>query len=227
MNEEYQMKFKFLKSALTGVFLVVGSYANASLIIQNGPETVYDVYENFDNPSLPNHTDVTNQFAASGVTFDMVNGGEWILNGCSGQYGGGSGSENVLNTFDAPCTSGPLSNLSWSIFFDSDVTSVTMHVGFSGANPTNSQLQTVLDGVVIGSYAFTDNNFWMSTLPSYFKLSDAQFDEIRYVSTAAHQYTALESISYTRHTNVPEPSTLAIFALGMIGLASRRFKKQA
>jgi hypothetical protein len=28
-------------------------------------------------------------------------------------------------------------------------------------------------------------------------------------------------------SNVPEPSTLAIFALGMIGLASRRFKKQS
>jgi len=28
-----------------------------------------------------------------------------------------------------------------------------------------------------------------------------------------------------RSTDVPEPSTLAIFALGMIGLASRRFKK--
>lgn len=28
-------------------------------------------------------------------------------------------------------------------------------------------------------------------------------------------------------TTVPEPSTLAIFALGMIGLASRRFKKQS
>ena len=30
-----------------------------------------------------------------------------------------------------------------------------------------------------------------------------------------------------RTTVVPEPSTLAIFALGMIGLASRRFKKQS
>jgi len=27
-------------------------------------------------------------------------------------------------------------------------------------------------------------------------------------------------------TEVPEPSTLAIFALGIMGLASRRFKKQ-
>ena len=28
-------------------------------------------------------------------------------------------------------------------------------------------------------------------------------------------------------TNVPEPSTLAIFAFAMIGLASRKFKKQS
>ena len=31
----------------------------------------------------------------------------------------------------------------------------------------------------------------------------------------------------TQTTSVPEPSTLAIFALGIIGLASRRFKKKA
>ena len=30
----------------------------------------------------------------------------------------------------------------------------------------------------------------------------------------------------TNATNVPEPSTLVIFALGIMGLASRRFKKQ-
>lgn len=32
---------------------------------------------------------------------------------------------------------------------------------------------------------------------------------------------------YVRTIDVPEPSTIAIFALGMIGLASRRFKKQS
>ena len=34
-------------------------------------------------------------------------------------------------------------------------------------------------------------------------------------------------VLYNDAVNVPEPSTLAIFALGMIGLASRRFKKQS
>jgi len=36
-----------------------------------------------------------------------------------------------------------------------------------------------------------------------------------------------ETLATTTQTNVPEPSTLAIFALGMMGLASRRFKKQS
>ncbi|WP_310649977.1 PEP-CTERM sorting domain-containing protein [Colwellia sp. MB02u-14] len=33
--------------------------------------------------------------------------------------------------------------------------------------------------------------------------------------------------STKEYLDVPEPSTLAIFALGMIGLVSRRFKKQS
>ncbi|MBA6293637.1 PEP_CTERM-anchored TLD domain-containing protein [Colwellia sp. MB3u-70] len=37
----------------------------------------------------------------------------------------------------------------------------------------------------------------------------------------------LETVTFAQATDVPEPSTLAIFALGMIGLASRRFKKQS
>jgi hypothetical protein len=40
------------------------------------------------------------------------------------------------------------------------------------------------------------------------------------VATVVYDYTAAAM-------PVPEPSTLAIFALGMIGLASRRFKKQS
>jgi hypothetical protein len=37
----------------------------------------------------------------------------------------------------------------------------------------------------------------------------------------------LETLTFAPANDVPEPSTLAIFALGMIGLASRRFKKQS
>ena len=34
-------------------------------------------------------------------------------------------------------------------------------------------------------------------------------------------------VEYNNSVNVPEPSTFAIFALGMMGLASRKFKKQS
>ena len=43
----------------------------------------------------------------------------------------------------------------------------------------------------------------------------------------AHKDYGVNVTFNTRVANVPEPSTLAIFAFGMIGLASRRFKKQS
>jgi hypothetical protein len=50
------------------------------------------------------------------------------------------------------------------------------------------------------------------------------FDELEVVSTG--RAAEFDNI-VNRITAVPEPSTLAIFALGLMGLASRRFKKQA
>ena len=51
-----------------------------------------------------------------------------------------------------------------------------------------------------------------------------KIDDVRVFDTALSQS---DVTSLYRATEVPEPSTLAIFALGMIGLASRRFKKQS
>ena len=38
---------------------------------------------------------------------------------------------------------------------------------------------------------------------------------------------AIDNVSLSNNANVPEPATFAIFALGIIGLASRRFKKKS
>ncbi|ASP47562.1 PEP-CTERM sorting domain-containing protein [Cognaticolwellia beringensis] len=48
-----------------------------------------------------------------------------------------------------------------------------------------------------------------------------------FTALAGTSSTTFISSSFVDSTSVPEPSTLAIFALGMIGLASRRFKKQS
>ena len=37
---------------------------------------------------------------------------------------------------------------------------------------------------------------------------------------------AIDDVKLSNNVNVPEPSTFAIFALGMVGLASRKFKKE-
>ena len=47
-----------------------------------------------------------------------------------------------------------------------------------------------------------------------------------WASQVANNQDVYFSVAITA-TDVPEPSTLAIFALGMLGLASRRFKKQS
>jgi len=47
------------------------------------------------------------------------------------------------------------------------------------------------------------------------------------VSVYDHALSQAEVSALYSATDVPEPSTLAIFALGMMGLASRRFKKQS
>ncbi|GHE88523.1 PEP-CTERM sorting domain-containing protein [Thalassotalea profundi] len=47
------------------------------------------------------------------------------------------------------------------------------------------------------------------------------------VSPIGASYMLVRDVNKDVNVNVPEPSTLAIFALGIIGLASRRFKQQS
>jgi hypothetical protein len=50
---------------------------------------------------------------------------------------------------------------------------------------------------------------------------------VEYKAWNANNPASWMNHALVRQVDVPEPSTLAIFALGMIGLASRRFKKQS
>lgn len=50
-------------------------------------------------------------------------------------------------------------------------------------------------------------------------------DSVKFTTTTAGSGISVDNINVIQ--KVPEPTTLAIFALGMIGLVSRRFKKQS
>jgi len=75
------------------------------------------------------------------------------------------------------------------------------------ASPLGEHWMFALQAQTGNGYVFLNHNF--------------RIDEH---SQTENGYTGIQVVAMT---NIPEPSTLAIFALGMIGLASRRFKKQS
>ncbi len=79
--------------------------------------------------------------------------------------------------------------------------------GFNGVGPQDSLIPP-LKGEEVITAVFANTGSFSGVLPA----------------VAAHTVPVINVFGPT--PEVPEPSTLAIFALGVIGLASRRFKKQ-
>lgn len=219
------MKNKFLKGLTAGLGLAIGGFANAGLIIDTTAGSNFDVFENFDSTTIANYDEITDQFSSSGLNFSMTTG-NFIYNGCSGEYDGSGNTENALNSFRPTCSAGN-DPLNWSIQFDDEVNLVSMHAGFANVDTSNAYLQTLLRGTIVATYTFAANDFGVDVSENQYHISEFAFDELRFVSDENRKYTFIESIGYNRVTNAPEPSTLAILALGLIALASRKFKKHA
>jgi len=95
----------------------------------------------------------------------------------------------------------PIWDNQWSATFDSEVSLLT------GKNSIHAQY-------AIGRFQATDIKQVISAVGHPYVIAPAL--QVRELSDNTASAQA-----------VPEPSTLAIFALGLMGLASRRFKKQA
>ncbi len=105
--------------------------------------------------------------------------------------------------------------------------------GFSGTTDFISAILKYPDGGVTSLLEVFDiNNVLLSSTSvtggdTFISLAQNGISSFRF-SWSSDDVVGLESISFNEITSapVPEPSTLAIFALGIMGLASRRFKKQ-
>lgn len=83
-------------------------------------------------------------------------------------------------------------------------------------------------GAFLGSFLATASGLTTSSAQTFgFSAVSTQFLHIDIITTDGGAAPGIGEIAFRGAMVVPEPSTLAIFVLGMIGLASRRFKKQS
>jgi hypothetical protein len=108
-------------------------------------------------------------------------------------------------------------SLNANIYYNENGTRQVGENIWTGINPGGQFPYTVLGGgveaIVAWNSGTSSNRYWLRN-----------GDES--VSDSYSMYAA-SSVGTKGAANVPEPTTLAIFALGLLGLVSRRFKKQA
>lgn len=229
------MKNKLLNSALVGLLLSISSFANANLMfvtsLNQQDVTPVAGQQNYTGQLGDDFTVNQDIWITSVGAFDHLGDGTfgdlyWQLFDVSS--GNLLYSTTITATGTRPVGSGIADNYVWldlaqSIQLDANTVYSAVAYGFDDVdrnfntafapnNPLNVGYNTIgLTAPATGS-ARWDGAF--GTLP---------INAGNALSTQPYHFGAA-NFKYT--TEVPEPSTLAIFALGMIGLVSRRFKKQ-
>jgi len=205
------MKNKLLKGLVSSLALVVCGFANASLI-EADYATGNDNLAVFDDSTGLTWLDAS---LTVGMTFD-----EALI-----QY---EGFRLATNTEVEQM---------YSSFFSE------FNVNIDNINNGNYSLSTAQTNQLLNWTSLFGESPDLNWNPSYLRYLDE--DNIgrlvgnRYVSNSSWYFAGLENtetwnnpgnymgVAMVRVTDVPEPSTLAMFALGLMGLASRKFKKQA
>ena len=210
------MKFKLLNAALAGIILSASclvNVANAELI-------------NID---------------FSGVGGTLTDGTTYTLAGGYSTFGNGFriSNETLVITFSNTVNFQILSNSSdahaWNNIADG-----TVDFGVTGgtlgllADPDSEIFSTVGDGTANLEFSFRYEGSGPKGPHGDDYIAANQNWIVGGTTTSTLIITHTPNIPNTSSfeilaegVSVPEPSTLAIFVLGMIGLASRRFKKQA
>jgi len=221
------MKFKFLNVALVGVVLTVSSFANATLI--------KFTYESVSFDTISSEIDVNDPLF---LTTDTISGsilvqidGELKYNT---QYDIASSLYvlDVLDVLEYDFEAGGI-RIKSSVPDGTERFTFLIDAGgavqFSSIYIGNGKFEEIGDeqsfiNVVSAKYAVAERKRCLGLNPrgGYCEFFD------RSSKAVALSRVSLERsrpVGYWSFAEVPEPSTLAIFALGMIGLALRRFKK--
>ncbi|MEW6995267.1 PEP-CTERM sorting domain-containing protein [Colwelliaceae bacterium MEBiC 14330] len=216
------MNLKMLKATVAGLVLSVSCFANAGLIIQ-----------------------------ADSVTTNMGEySATYLANDAIDQSGLSIGYTSGVSDFDTYLSLNPTHIADSNTWFSSvGVSSGYFDLSLGGMFNISSlalwnESQTSGQGVnTFNLYAANNIDFNASTLlGSFAAIEGTQTAQVfNFSNTLASHFrievlsnhgssccTGIMEIAFEKSvTDVPEPSTLAILALGVMGLTSRRFKKQA
>lgn len=138
--------------------------------------------------------------------------------------------DSVVFSYDVTFSGTIVDNL--CVFFSDCDGTRTLQIGFNGSNDLDSvfidnnqfSYGLLLNVNDVVNFSTSDFTSWTSLLTPLSVSTSCSGDCFNGLGNAQLSGTATLSYEYTE---VPEPSTIAIFALGLMGLASSRFKKQS
>jgi hypothetical protein len=220
------MKLKFLKTVMTSLTLTIITFANithAGLI----PSGIHNDVE---------YNTVVNDWGWDVIYRDDYSACDLGNTECrfNDILSGVKGSDFVMFASIADNSSqfDVLASALWS-----DISTFTLRNAVHAANGTNWYFNNLSVGFTAIGTTIEQASADINGLTDRFRLSwhsgGVEGDVTMYYgwrsgnNIGLNLSTAFDRVILVKRAEVPEPSTLAIFALGMMGLASRRFKKQS
>lgn len=214
--------------AFSGVVLVVSGFANAGLISISASNLASDS-TNLDFEAALSGAISSNNvyFQNFGLTsVDLIGnfnnlGDQWN----SGTDGKGLASQDgVLTVVDFNDNIDHLSGDAGFLFsFQKSFT----QFGFQLVDQINfnTKVESFFNGALVDSIIYNPTGGFPN--PQVFFQSDTQINAFSVIHIGVSSGWGLDNITIADVAEVPEPSTLAIFVLGLMGLASRRFMKKS
>jgi hypothetical protein len=219
------MRTKFLKSAFAGLILSVSGFANAGLIYSHEAELTFDGTSSY-NAGYDAAYELQSPFSVAATFTITQNPGDWVRvvgRGNSGPRNYGLWYHQTSNHF---LFQGYGTGNFNSIFTGS----VDLNTEYTMAGVLENNIAKLyVNGVELATAASIGS---LNTDNEPLTIGGAGFHAkhrgvISEVGLWDHALSVSEIANYNDNgVAVPEPSTLAIFAIGLMGLASRRFKKQ-
>jgi len=219
------MNIQMLKAATAGLILSTSTFANAGLIAFTDEASwlaaVGTVEGTIDFNDINSDTSI-NETTYEYDFFNIAESGtgSFRLDTMPGNSNSGTGIDNTTFLSMVGATAGS-SNM--SITFDMSLEAIAFDTYNYDCGNDNSNI--AVNGVSLGATATSGGcpsgtiGFFGVVATSGTVISSLDFLPVRSSGT----YNGFDNFQYS--TSIPEPTTVAIFGLALMGLASRRFKK--